>query len=107
MQIYIDGDFYSEADAKISVFDHGLLYGDGVFEGIRVYDGRVFELDAHVDRLFSEKIAADQGDHVGVAALAVAIPLLSPHDHRNGEHQRRQECCGVKAKQGAGQVGHP
>lgn len=53
MQIFIDGSFYSEDDAKISVFDHGLLYGDGVFEGIRVYDGRVFELDAHVDRLFA------------------------------------------------------
>jgi len=53
MQIFIDGSFYSEDDAKISVFDHGLLYGDGVFEGIRVYDGRVFELEAHVDRLFA------------------------------------------------------
>jgi branched-chain amino acid aminotransferase len=53
MQIYIDGGFYSEDDAKISVFDHGLLYGDGVFEGIRVYGGRVFELDAHIDRLYA------------------------------------------------------
>ena len=43
-RIYIDGKFYSEADAKISVFDHGLLYGDGVFEGIRFYNGRVFRL---------------------------------------------------------------
>jgi branched-chain amino acid aminotransferase len=53
MQIYIDGSFYSEEDAKISVFDHGLLYGDGVFEGMRVYSGRVFELDAHIDRLYA------------------------------------------------------
>ena len=53
MQIYIDGEFYSKDDAKISVFDHGLLYGDGVFEGIRVYNGRVFELDAHIDRLYA------------------------------------------------------
>jgi len=53
MQIYIDGEFYSQEDAKISVFDHGLLYGDGVFEGIRVYSGRVFELDAHIDRLYA------------------------------------------------------
>ena len=53
MQIYIDGEFYSKEDAKISVFDHGLLYGDGVFEGIRVYNGRVFELDAHIDRLYA------------------------------------------------------
>ena len=53
MQIYIDGEYYSKEDAKISVFDHGLLYGDGVFEGIRVYNGRVFELDAHIDRLYA------------------------------------------------------
>src|SRR5437867_13431905 len=51
-QIYIDGRFYSEADAKISVFDHGLLYGDGIFEGIRFYDGRVFRLEEHLDRLW-------------------------------------------------------
>jgi branched-chain amino acid aminotransferase len=61
MQIYIDGAFYSEEDAKISVFDHGLLYGDGVFEGIRVYGGRVFELDAHIHRLYAsaQTIALD------------------------------------------------
>ncbi len=53
MQIYIDGEFYSKEDAKVSVFDHGLLYGDGVFEGIRTYNGRVFELDAHIDRLYA------------------------------------------------------
>ena len=52
MQIYIDGEFYSKQDAKLSVFDHGLLYGDGVFEGIRTYNGRVFELDAHIERLY-------------------------------------------------------
>ena len=52
MKIYIDGSLYEEADAKISVFDHGLLYGDGVFEGIRFYNNRVFELDAHISRLF-------------------------------------------------------
>jgi branched-chain amino acid aminotransferase len=53
MQIYVDGSYYSEDDAKISVFDHGLLYGDGVFEGMRIYSGRVFELDAHIDRLYA------------------------------------------------------
>jgi len=52
LQIYIDGKFYSEADAKISVFDHGLLYGDGIFEGIRFYDGRVFRLEEHLERLW-------------------------------------------------------
>jgi len=52
MKVYIDGQFYPESEAKISVFDHGLLYGDGVFEGIRFYNGRVFELDRHLDRLY-------------------------------------------------------
>jgi len=50
--IYIDGKFYDKDNAKISVYDHGLLYGDGVFEGIRAYNGRVFRLDEHVDRMY-------------------------------------------------------
>src|SRR5437588_4530392 len=51
-QIYVDGKFYAEGDAKISVFDHGLLYGDGIFEGIRFYNGRVFRLEEHLERLW-------------------------------------------------------
>ncbi len=50
--VYIDGEFIPSQEAKISVFDHGLLYGDGIFEGIRVYDGVVFKLDAHLNRLY-------------------------------------------------------
>jgi len=52
MNVYVDGKFYSEKNAKVSVFDHGLLYGDGVFEGIRAYHGRVFKLKEHIERLF-------------------------------------------------------
>jgi len=52
MKIYIDGKFLDERNAKVSVFDHGLLYGDGIFEGIRIYNGRVFKLKEHIDRLF-------------------------------------------------------
>src|SRR5229473_2247541 len=52
MKIYIDGKYFDEKSAKISVFDHGLLYGDGIFEGIRAYHGRVFRLKEHIDRLF-------------------------------------------------------
>lgn len=51
MNIYIDGKYFTEKTAKISVFDHGLLYGDGVFEGIRVYHGKVFKLEEHIARL--------------------------------------------------------
>jgi branched-chain amino acid aminotransferase len=50
--IYIDGKWYPKGDAKISVYDHGLLYGDGVFEGIRCYSGNVFRLKEHIDRLY-------------------------------------------------------
>jgi branched-chain amino acid aminotransferase len=52
MKIYINGKFYEKSDAKISVFDHGLLYGDGVFEGIRAYNRMVFKLKEHIERLF-------------------------------------------------------
>jgi branched-chain amino acid aminotransferase len=52
LKIYINGKYYDKKDAKISVFDHGLLYGDGVFEGIRSYNRRVFKLKEHIDRLF-------------------------------------------------------
>ena len=51
-KVWINGELFDRADAKISVFDHGLLYGDGVFEGIRVYGGKVFRLREHIDRLY-------------------------------------------------------
>ena len=51
MKIYLDGNFVDSAEAKVSVFDHGLLYGDGVFEGIRLYSGNVFRLEEHLERL--------------------------------------------------------
>jgi len=51
MEIYLDGAFVPKEDAKISVFDHGVLYGDGVFEGIRLYDGCIFKLQEHLERL--------------------------------------------------------
>jgi branched-chain amino acid aminotransferase len=50
--VYVDGEYYPKSQAKISVFDHGLLYGDGVFEGIREYNGIVFKLKEHIDRLY-------------------------------------------------------
>lgn len=52
MKIWLDGNLVDESEAKISVFDHGLLYGDGVFEGIRIYNGRIFRLEEHIRRLF-------------------------------------------------------
>src|SRR2546428_4355661 len=52
LTVYVNGKFVPQSEAKVSVFDHGLLYGDGVFEGIRAYNGRVFKLKEHIDRLF-------------------------------------------------------
>jgi branched-chain amino acid aminotransferase len=52
LQVYISGKYYDKDDAKISVYDHGLLYGDGVFEGMRSYSGKVFRLQQHLDRLW-------------------------------------------------------
>jgi branched-chain amino acid aminotransferase len=63
-KIYINGKLYDKADAKISVYDHGLLYGDGVFEGIRVYDGKVFRLREHINRLYD-----------GARAIRLEIPM--------------------------------
>lgn len=62
--VYVDGSFVDKMDAKVSVFDHGLLYGDGVFEGIRAYNGRVFKLKEHIDRLFN-----------AAKAISLNIPL--------------------------------
>ena len=63
-RIYINGLLYDKADAKISVYDHGFLYGDGVFEGIRAYSGKIFRLDAHLRRLYNS-----------ARAIRLAIPL--------------------------------
>jgi len=64
LQVYIDGVYYPKSKAKVSVFDHGLLYGDGVFEGIRAYNGIVFKLNEHISRLYRS-----------AHALRLAIPL--------------------------------
>ena len=57
LQIYISGKYFDKDNAKISVYDHGLLYGDGVFEGMRAYSGNVFRLTEHIDRLYESALA--------------------------------------------------
>jgi branched-chain amino acid aminotransferase len=59
LMVYVDGKFYPQSEAKISVFDHGLLYGDGIFEGIRAYNGRIFKLDRHMERFYNSAKAID------------------------------------------------
>lgn len=71
--VYVDGALCAAADARISVFDHGLLYGDGIFEGIRAYHGRVFKLDRHLDRLCASARAIDLTLPMTAADLARAV----------------------------------
>src|SRR5947207_2404716 len=66
-QIYIDGKYFNEAEAKVSVFDHGLLYGDGIFEGIRFYNGRVFRVQEHMERLWDS-----------ARSICLEIPISRP-----------------------------
>ena len=72
-KVYIGGKLYDKADAKISVFDHGLLYGDGVFEGIRSYSGRVFRLKTHVERLYESARAINLVIPMTQADMAQAV----------------------------------
>lgn len=72
-KIWLDGKIVEREDAKITVFDHGLLYGDGVFEGIRVYSGRVFELEAHIDRLYESAKSIRLEISIGKAELSSAV----------------------------------
>lgn len=83
LQVYIDGEFFPENEAKISVFDHGLLYGDGVFEGIRFYNDRVFRLEEHIDRLFDSAKAI----HLEIPAThGEVIEMVLETIRRNGLH---------------------
>jgi branched-chain amino acid aminotransferase len=73
LKVYIGGKLYDKADAKISVYDHGLLYGDGVFEGIRSYSGRVFRLEQHLDRLYDSARAIHLVIPMSKADMAQAV----------------------------------
>ncbi len=79
--IYLDGEFVKEQDAKVSVFDHGVLYGDGIFEGIRVYNGRIFKCEEHVDRFFAAAKAIML--EVGLTKQAIADVLIASCQKNN------------------------
>jgi len=85
LKIYIDGTFYEQSEAKISVFDHGLLYGDGVFEGIRFYQDRVFRLEEHIDRLWDSAKAITLDIPMSRAALIEAtLETIRQNDLHDG-----------------------
>src|SRR5438132_12972353 len=96
MKIYIDGRLYAREDARISVFDHGLLYGDGVFEGVRIYARRVFRLDAHLARLAASAHAIGLAlplDQIGRASCRERVELYRSAEALNkpqGQKLRRR-----------------
>jgi branched-chain amino acid aminotransferase len=84
-KVYINGKLFDKSEAKISVYDHGLLYGDGVFEGIRVYDGKIFRLKEHVDRLFESARAIKLEIPISKEQMEGAIrKTVEANDKRNG-----------------------
>lgn len=99
LKIWIDGELLTKEQAKVSVYDHGLLYGDGVFEGIRVYNGKIFECDAHVRRIYDS-----------ARSIRLEIPL-SPAEFKAALEQTYQanhlRDCYIRAvvTRGAGDLG--
>jgi branched-chain amino acid aminotransferase len=84
-KVYINGKLFDKPDAKVSVYDHGLLYGDGVFEGLRVYEGRVFRLREHIDRLYESARAIALEIPMGREPLAEAVvSTVRANDKRDG-----------------------
>ena len=91
MQVWIDGELVDKDQAKVSVYDHGFLYGDGVFEGIRAYNGRILKLRSHLDRLAASAKAkldcvalllqAGAAVEIPNARGATAIQLAEAHGH--------------------------
>ena len=85
LNIYIDGKFFTEQDAKVSVFDHGLLYGDGIFEGIRFYNGRVFRLEEHLGRLWDSARSICLEIPMSMPAMTEAVlETIRQNDLRDG-----------------------
>jgi len=98
-KVYIGGKLYDKSEAKVSVFDHGLLYGDGVFEGIRAYSGRVFRLEEHVARLFDSAVAIHLQIPMTREAMAAAINETLAHNKLTDAYIR------VVVTRGAGSLG--
>ncbi|MGA2141710.1 MAG: branched-chain-amino-acid transaminase [Brevinematales bacterium] len=99
MKIYIDGKYFGKDEAKISVFDHGYLYGDGVFEGIRAYSGKIFKLNEHITRLYK-------------SAKAILLDLkMSPQDMEKAvydtfrENKRDDAYIRLVVSRGSGDLG--
>lgn len=99
VEIYINGKYYPKTDAKISVYDHGLLYGDGVFEGLRAYSGNVFRLHAHLERLYESARAIMLTIPMELADLAEAVKATVARNQINDGYVR------LVVTRGAGSLG--
>jgi len=85
LKIYINGTLFDKQDAKISVYDHGLLYGDGVFEGLRCYAGQVFRMREHLDRLWTSAAKIELTIPISAEEMEIAInSTLAANDIRDG-----------------------
>jgi branched-chain amino acid aminotransferase len=98
-RIYINGKLFDKNDAKVSVYDHGLLYGDGVFEGIRIYDGRIFRLGEHVDRLY------DSARHIWLEIPLGREELIAAVEQTVGVNNQRNGYIRLVVTRGAGYLG--
>jgi branched-chain amino acid aminotransferase len=84
--VYIDGEFVPREQARVSVFDHGFLYGDGLFEGVRVYNGKVFRLDPHLKRLYdgARALGFDMSHLPYARAKEIVLETCRRNNHREG-----------------------
>ena len=99
MKIYIDGKFYPKEEAKVSVFDHGYLYGDGIYETLRAYNGKVFEIEKHIKRLFQS-----------ASKMSLKLPLDENGFHKAindsvRENDLKEAYIRVSVSRGVGEIG--
>ncbi len=99
VEIYINGQYFPKHEAKVSVYDHGLLYGDGVFEGMRAYGGRVFRLQQHLDRLYESARAIRLEIPIESAALSKAVDETVARNNLSDAYIR------LLVTRGAGELG--
>ena len=99
VEIFINGKYFSKEDAKVSVFDHGLLYGDGVFEGLRAYNGNVFRLQTHLERLYESARAILLEIPMAAEELAEAVKATVARNHISDGYVR------LVVTRGAGSLG--
>jgi branched-chain amino acid aminotransferase len=98
-KVYISGKLYDKADAKVSVYDHGFLYGDGVFEGIRVYSGKVFRLREHIDRLY------ESARHIKLEVPLSRDKMIEAVNHTVQANNRHDGYVRLVVTRGAGYLG--